>query len=609
MIDTSYFLALILVFLRIITFTALVPIFFPTGTPNQVKVGFSLIIAYILVPSIDIQTLNQINNIYYFAFQCIAEVTTGLTLGFTVNLVFLSARYAGNILDMIIGFSMMSFYDPSSSSNTTLIERLFYYTSLVLFLVLDAHHILIRALVDSFTKVSIGKFIFNENTFSVVMENFINFFSIGLRIAIPIVFVILIADMVFGLVARSVPQINIMILGLPLKIIIGLSAIFLSVPIIINLIENSFNSVPDLFNNFYKIIPVILIFDAEDKTEDPTPRKKRESKEKGQVAKSKELSLSLTLIAITLSFLVFGNFAFEQLGRLMTYFLGSELISTVNYLSLKNIVVTVLLRFAIIIFPFVLPIMIVGVLSNFLQTGFILTGDPLKPDIKKLNPISGFKKIFSMRSLVDLVKNTVIVFVLAYVGYLFVKDNYNIILNTGNLKFSLMAGVLKKYIINIFFRIILVTFAISLLDFIYQRYQHNKDLKMSKQEVKEEYKQEEGDPQIKSRVRQIQRDMARKRMMQSVPDATVVITNPTHLAIVLKYDEDKDKAPIVTAKGADNIATKIKELALDNDIPIIENKPLARLIYKEVEIDQEIPADMYGKVAEILAIVYKIKRK
>jgi len=193
--------------------------------------------------------------------------------------------------------------------------------------------------------------------------------------------------------------------------------------------------------------------------------------------------------------------------------------------------------------------------------------------------------------------------------YDFIKSNYLSIMNYGSLKVEAMLPAFGSLVIEIFFIISIIMLIISVSDYAYQRYKHNKDLKMSMQEIKEEYKQQEGDPQLKSKIRQKQREMASSRMMQQVPDATVVITNPTHLSIAIKYEQGGDGAPIVVAKGADNIAMKIREIAKENDIPIIENKPLARLIYKELDVGSEIPTDMYQAVAEILALVYKLKER
>ena len=299
----------------------------------------------------------------------------------------------------------------------------------------------------------------------------------------------------------------------------------------------------------------------------------------------------------------------SNLKGVVILFLNNYLNFTLTEYTFKTVLLVSLMKFGILILPIVVPIMIMGIVASLMQSGFIFTGEPLKPDLKKLNPISGFKKMFSMRSVVDLIKNLAIVTIISIIAYKFVKANYMDIMTYGSLKIEAVLAAFGSLVIDIFFKIALFMLIVSIIDFSYQKYKHNKELKMSMQEIKEEYKQQEGDPQIKSKIRQKQREMASGRMMQDVPDATVVITNPTHLAIAIKYEQGGDGAPIVVAMGADNVAVKIKEIASENDIPIIENKPLARLIYKELEIGSEIPADMYQAVAEILALVYKLKKK
>lgn len=217
--------------------------------------------------------------------------------------------------------------------------------------------------------------------------------------------------------------------------------------------------------------------------------------------------------------------------------------------------------------------------------------------------------MFSKRSAVDLVKNITVVAIVGILGYTYVKSNYSKILQISNLYLPTVGKEIQSLILGIFLEITIVLIILAAIDYFIQFRFHQKDLRMSKQEIKEEFKQMEGDPQIKGKIKQKQREMATRRMMQSVADATVVITNPTHIAIALKYDESKGEAPVVVAKGGDHIAIKIKELAKENNVPIMENKPLARLMFDQVEIDQQIPGDMYQAVAEILAMVYKMKNK
>ncbi len=292
----------------------------------------------------------------------------------------------------------------------------------------------------------------------------------------------------------------------------------------------------------------------------------------------------------------------------MTKYLGSYLNFQLSQESLVGLLIKVFIDIFKIFIPVAVPIMVIGVIGSIIQTGFIYTGDPLKPKFSKLNPISGFKRMFSIRSLVDLVKNLGIVSIVGYIGYKFVIDNYYSLLNFGNLKTGTILTELASLIINVFVKVGIALLIIGCIDFLYQKFQHNKDLKMTKQEIKEEYKQQEGDPIVKGKRKQKQREMAMRRMMQSVPDATVVITNPTHIAVALKYEENSGKAPIVVAKGSEYVALKIKEKAIENNVPIIENKPLARLMFKEVDLDKEIPFDMYKAVAGILVLVYKMKK-
>lgn len=314
----------------------------------------------------------------------------------------------------------------------------------------------------------------------------------------------------------------------------------------------------------------------------------------------------MTLLASTLVIAVLGGYVGTSLGSTMVAFLNDYINTSLNYSSVNKIMFITIWRIAIVFLPIAVPILAIGVLANMVQTRGLITFETLKPDFSKLNPISGFKRMFSARSVMELLKDTAIVSIVGYVGYKFIKDNYMYILNLGQLDSRAVAKAIGSLAVGIFFRITLIMLIIAILDYMFQRYQYNKDLRMSKQEIKEEFKQDEGDPQIKGKRRQKQRELAMRRMMQEVPKATVVVTNPTHVAVALKY-EDGQNAPVLVAKGLDAVALKIKEIAKDNDVPIIENRPLARLIYKEVEIDMEIPAEMYQAVAEILALVYKMR--
>ena len=600
-----------MVLLRISAFFMGIPIFFPKSTPAMVKVGFCVVFTFIILPGVNYGNVNLITSNSTLIIFSVSEVVTGLILGYITKFCFFSAQMAGQLMDFQIGFSMISMFDPISNENVTLLGNLLYWISMVMFFVVDGHHMLIRAIIDSFNSVEIGKFILTQGTAMMMVSIFIQFFTLALKIAIPIILIIIITDLSIGLVSRTVPQLNVMILGMPIKILIGLSCFSLVLPAVINLIVNSFYTIPDIIKGFYKVIPLLIFISADsgEKTENATPKKKSESKKKGQVAKSKELSSTVTLITVTLLMIMLGTYTLDNFKNILILFLNNYLTLTVNESTFKTLILVSVMKFGIIILPIVVPIMIMGIVASLMQSGFIFTSEPLKADLKKLDPISGFKKIFSMRSVVDLLKNLAIVTTISVIAYNFIKSNYLDIMTYGSLKTEVILGVFGSLVVAIFFKISVVMLIIAIIDFSYQKYKHNKELKMSMQEIKEEYKQQEGDPQIKSKIRQKQREMASSRMMQQVPDATVVITNPTHIAIAIKYEQGGEGAPIVVAIGADNVAIKIKEIASESSIPIIENKPLARLIYKELEVGSEIPTDMYQVVAEILALVYKMKKK
>ena len=608
MINTVYFLTVLMAFLRMLTFCSTVPIFFPKGTPNVMKIFIAGVLAFVIVPSINTDSMALVDSNIQILIIAANEVITGLMLGYLTNICFTIMKLAGQLMDTQIGLSMINMFDPNSNTNSTLIETLLYWVSFIVFLSIDGHHLLLKLLIQSFNSINIGKSLLTIGSVGVAINTIIEYFTIGLKIAIPIVLIILITDIVMGLVSRAVPQLNLMIMGLPVKILVGFTALTLALPMIFKGMVMAFENLPGIFNTLFKAVPLVLIFASEEKTEDATPKKKSDSRKKGQVAKSKEVPLALTLLTCTMLLALLSGYVGNELKETLYHFLNIEF-TELSYSSLRNLMITVLVRIALTFLPVVIPIMVMGVFGNYIQVGFLFTGEPLKPKLSKLNPISGFKKIFSSRTVVELVKQLIMVTIVGFIGYSFVKENFTSLLKIGYLSVSSIPKEFSRLVVEIFVKVSMIMIAVAAADYFYQFYMHKKDLKMTKQEIKEEFKQAEGDPQIKSKIKQKQREIASKRMMASVPDATVVITNPTHIAVALKYDEGGEGAPKVVAKGADYTAIKIKEIAKENDVPIIENKPLARLMYKEVEIDGEISVDMYQAVAEILAVVYKMKKK
>nr|WP_278680147.1 fused FliR family export protein/FlhB family type III secretion system protein [Clostridium paraputrificum] len=612
MVNTAYFLALILVFIRLTSFFLVAKSLFPKGTPPILKGAIGMILSFSIISGINYQVVLEINNNYMLVYSVISEIMSGVILGFIANMIFDFIRMAGGYMDIQIGLSMMNMLDPSSETTSTPFSNLSYFISMVIFFIIDGHHLLIKCLIQSFKVVNIGQNIVFQDTFSVVLDAFREYFVIGVKIAIPLVLIIIITDLCMALVSRTVPAINVMILGMPVKMVVGLLTFIALLPIMIKIVSYAFNLIPDIIEEMLKVLPaapMVLIFAKEEKTEEATPKKKSEARKKGQVARSKDVGLAITMVTCTLVILLLSSMIVGNLKDTMIYFLQSGMLQDINEMSIKSIVITILLKAGLCILPVVIPIMIAGIVASLMQTGFLLTGEPLKPKFSKLNPISGFKNMFSKKSFVDLLKNLAVVTVIGFIGFLYVRDNYDKILQISNTYLPSLGGQVQDLVVGIFFQVSLVLVIIAAADYFVQFRFHQKDLRMTKQEIKEEYKQMEGDPQIKSKIKQKQREMATRRMMASVADATVVITNPTHFSIALKYEEGNNEAPKVVAKGADLVALKIKEVAKENDVPIMENKPLARMIYEQVDIDREVPQEMYQAVAEILAMVYKLKNK
>jgi flagellar biosynthesis protein FlhB len=345
---------------------------------------------------------------------------------------------------------------------------------------------------------------------------------------------------------------------------------------------------------------------SQDKTEQPTGKKLQDARKKGNVPQSREVP-SVLILSGAIGVLYFsGSWMFGRLTDMMRIMYRRAGTLDMVPETMHTLFWDIFLNSVVVLIPLMLVVITAGVFGNVAQFGFLITGEKLTPNLAKLNPISGFKKLVSLRSLVELAKSVIKLVIIC--GVAFIVFNRYLDQIPGLMQLSI--GNILNFIGQVSFQMCLYTCMVLLLmavlDFAYNKWQHQQDLKMTKQEVRDEFKQREGDPAVKARIRSVQREMVRKRMMEAIPDATVVITNPTHLAIAIKYEEGMP-APTVVAKGAGFVAQKIKAIATDNDIPLVENKPLARTMFKTTEVGDFIPADLYRAVAEILAYVYRLK--
>lgn len=301
-----------------------------------------------------------------------------------------------------------------------------------------------------------------------------------------------------------------------------------------------------------------------------------------------------------------GQLAFHYFSHMLVRYLAMDG-RNLTAGNLNALTLSAFSDFFLVMAPIFFTALVAGLMMNYLQVGFLFTTEPLNPQFNRLNPVEGFKKIVSKRALFELVKSLLKVSLVGFVAFAFVRGHLPLLLAA---LYETPAGfweIIRSLTLNLSLRVAVVFLILAVLDYIYQRYEHNQNLKMSKQELKEEYKQMEGDPQIRARLREQQRKVTMQRMMQDVPKATVVITNPTHLAVALRYREEEDSAPKVVAKGAELMAKRIRDTAKEHNVPLVENKPVARMLYEQVEIGQEIPIGLYQAVAEILAMVYKLQ--
>ncbi len=349
-----------------------------------------------------------------------------------------------------------------------------------------------------------------------------------------------------------------------------------------------------------------------DKTEEPTAKKIEDSRKEGSVAKSKEVSNAITLLAFFISLKIFIPFLSKRLLEMFEIFWSpaSEL-ATKNFSTktMWQLFFDVIIYIVITILPFMLVALVVGFLSERFQIKWMVTAKPLKPKFNKLNPVSGFKRMFSKEALFNLVLSILKIIVFSAIAYSVIKDNVGVIISVYDYNIEDCLGILYDVVMDLGIKISVVYLLFGIADLFFKKWKHKKDLRMTKNEVKDEYKNQEGDPKIKGQQRQRMQQAARRRMMNSIPEADVVITNPTHFAVALKYDNALSSAPVVTAKGADYLAMKIKDIARENNVEIVENKPLARMLYSNVEVGNEIPPELYQAVAEVLAYVYKLKNK
>lgn len=368
-----------------------------------------------------------------------------------------------------------------------------------------------------------------------------------------------------------------------------------------------------ILDKFFKTSANTFSFDlqrfaeGEDKTEEPTEKRRRDAREKGQVARSTELNTVFVLLAGFLMLRVLWEYIYTNIAE-YTIYIYNHLSQGTSIESIREIFLGIMILLAKTAFPIMIAILIMGLAINIYQVGFVISTQRLELNLERLNPINGFGRMFSKRSLVELVKSLFKIAIIGSFLYTYLKDQIPFMPYLIYFDLAHSLEEIADIIFMMVYKVLAIILIMAVLDYMYQQWQMTQDLKMSKQEVKDEHKQVEGDPQIKAKIRRKQREMAMMRMMQEVPKADVIITNPTHLAIALMYKTGM-VAPIIIAKGQDLVAQRIKQIARENKITIVENKPLARALYEAAEVGDTVPHELYQAVAEVLAYVYRLKKR
>lgn len=346
----------------------------------------------------------------------------------------------------------------------------------------------------------------------------------------------------------------------------------------------------------------------DDKTEQATDSRREDFRKRGQVAMTRELGTALVFLASAGLLYVMARFFFTNIAEVFNVAFGASMLKFVKAGEYSDLLWFAGGKILLLVSPVMFGTLVIGVASTLVQTGFLQVEDALSMNLGRLNPMSAIGRIFSMKGIGELVKSMLKMIVVCWTMYLLLKSEIHMIPYLSTLSIPEIFAYLGRVIFKLLMGTGIFMLVIAVADYFFQRWQLEKEMMMSKQEIKEEHKSREGDPMIKARIRKIQREVSQRKMMQNIPKADVIITNPTHIAVALRYS-DKLPAPQLIGKGADFMAEKIKELAKQHNIPVIENKPLARTIFKTMKVGQVIPRELFVAVAEILSYVFRLKRK
>jgi flagellar biosynthetic protein FliR/FlhB len=504
-----------------------------------------------------------------------------------------------------MGFGMFNLIDPSSHAQVTIVAEWEQLVALLVFLVLDVHHLLIEALLASFRTAPPGAVVLAAGGLQTVFHVAGDVFGIGVRIAAPVVIVLLMTNAALGVLARSIPQLNVFVLGFPVNVGVGCSCWGRRCRS-----RSACSPVASPASTWSSTTwcEGSSMADDADRTESATPKRREEARKKGQVLLSPELSpIAVLLTAVTIA-TVGGPLALARTRGVLATWLAAVGPTAVHDDPTWPLVARALQDILGFLAPFFLATGAAGVAAVVAQVGFKVTPELLVPDFGRISPAKGFKRLFSPNAAAELLKSIVKIGLVLLLAYSVITGFLGDLISTPGMALPEILGVAGSGLHRLLVRIAVVLLVFGAADWFWQRRRHEQSLKMSRQEVKQESKDSEGDPLIRGRFKRAHRELAKRRMLAEVKTADVVLTNPTHYAVALRYQADEMRAPRVVAKGVDEVAQRIKDEARHAGVPIVERRALARALFRSVQLGGEIPPALYRAVAEILAYIYSLRR-
>ncbi|MBE3582939.1 MAG: flagellar type III secretion system protein FlhB [Limnochordaceae bacterium] len=641
------------------------PLFQVPGLPPTWRGGLAALLGLALVPTAQQATATPPVGLPPFSWSAasdlmvlaLVQLAIGLAMGFLLRLAFVAVEVAGVLVDLPLGFGMDALLDPLTGSASPLFGRFYLLLALVSFMVSGGLDALVRTLDESFRWLPPGVSPQLSWVGPFLVRGLDEFFLTGLRLSLPLTVGLFVADVAVGLLARATPQLNLFTVGFPLKEVGGLLLVWITVPLTAAAMGALFQFggqawewvsrliqglVPRATPGFaggtaWGIVASSAIWArpeplayrrrqgdgrklnrkrfnlqlfAEEKSEAPTPRRREESRRRGQVARSPEFAVGTVCIAVA----VVVRWLAPWIRQAALALTGPDWqaaldaagqADSLTTASLPRLAGPLLRSGAMLLWPIPVTALVIASLTYLAQAGGVVTAKGLVPDLNRLNPLTGFARWFSWRSLLELGKSLIKAAIIGYAAYSLIAGHLNELPGLLRSPPGSAVGAVAGWVYALFVHVGLAIFLLGVGDYAFNRVELERQLRMTREEVKEELRQTEGDPMVKSRLRQRQRQLARSRQMTDVKKADVLITNPTHVAVGLRYDPTVMRAPRVLARGAGVFAQRLRQIARQAGVPVIENPPLARSLYRAVRVGQEIPADLYKAVAEVLAYVYQ----